>query len=172
MRLKFFNFEKLIIMKYFSFLFLCSFFIIINLNAQSITPNVINSAGNYFSNNQFSLDWSLGEVVISTISSSNNILSQGFLQPNLPDQVSTINLKDSNLEVFPNPFSNLITILDKSNLDSKWNVKLFSADGKLIINKQNVNQLAIESIPDGFYYLNILDTQNNIIETIKLSKIK
>jgi len=143
-----------------------------NLNAQSITPSVVNSAGNYFSNNQFSLEWSLGEVVISTISSINNTLSQGFLQPNLPEQVSTINLKDSNLEVFPNPFSNLITILDKTNLDSKWNVKLYSADGKLIIYKQYTSQLTIESIPDGLYFLNVLDTNNIYIETIKLSKIK
>ncbi len=49
--------------------------------SQSIQPFVINSAGGEGSVGGTQLYFNVGEPVISTISNSNNIITQGFLQP-------------------------------------------------------------------------------------------
>ncbi|MBN2174518.1 MAG: hypothetical protein JW731_10310, partial [Bacteroidales bacterium] len=49
--------------------------------AQSVSPEVIASAGDYFENSTGSLSWTLGEVMNETFSNGSNILTQGFQQP-------------------------------------------------------------------------------------------
>jgi hypothetical protein len=49
--------------------------------AQTLSPSVIASAGNSFSSAQFSLDYTLGETFVTTLSNESNILTQGFHQP-------------------------------------------------------------------------------------------
>ncbi|MBA2613017.1 MAG: gliding motility-associated C-terminal domain-containing protein [Bacteroidetes bacterium] len=50
-------------------------------NAQTITPQVINSAGNnYTLSNGTTISDNIGEPFITTISNSNNTITQGFLQ--------------------------------------------------------------------------------------------
>lgn len=50
--------------------------------AQSLTPQVIASSGAYQSNAAGSLSFTIGESNIQTLTSANNILTQGFQQPN------------------------------------------------------------------------------------------
>ena len=49
--------------------------------AQSLSPVVIASSGNYYQGANASLSWTLGEVATETYTSGNVILSQGFQQP-------------------------------------------------------------------------------------------
>jgi hypothetical protein len=51
------------------------------INAQTLSPQVIASAGGYQSNASASLSFTIGETVIQTFTSPNNILTQGFQQP-------------------------------------------------------------------------------------------
>jgi hypothetical protein len=58
-------------------------------NAQSLSPQVIASAGGYQSNANNSLSYTIGEVNTKTLTSPNNMLTQGFQQP----YKMTLNLK-------------------------------------------------------------------------------
>ena len=49
--------------------------------AQSLSPEVIASSGDYYENANASLSWTLGEIATETYSYGNNILTQGFQQP-------------------------------------------------------------------------------------------
>jgi hypothetical protein len=49
--------------------------------AQSLSPSVIASAGSSFTSAQFSMDYTLGETFVTTLSNGSNILTQGFHQP-------------------------------------------------------------------------------------------
>jgi len=49
--------------------------------AQQLTPSVVSSAGASFTSAEFSLDYTLGETFITTLSNGTNILTQGFHQP-------------------------------------------------------------------------------------------
>ena len=49
--------------------------------AQSVSPEVVASAGDYYENANVSLSWTLGEIATETYSTGNIILTQGFQQP-------------------------------------------------------------------------------------------
>ncbi|MCB0807326.1 MAG: hypothetical protein KDC05_16140 [Bacteroidales bacterium] len=51
------------------------------LFSQQISPSVISSAGEEYSNGNISLSWTLGELATETLSNGNNTLTQGFQQP-------------------------------------------------------------------------------------------
>lgn len=58
-----------------------------NIYAQNLSPQVINSAGGYGTigtgTNSIEVYYNIGEPVINTISNGTNMLTQGFLQPDI-----------------------------------------------------------------------------------------
>ena len=148
------------------------FFILIytGIYCQSISPSVINTNGGQFSNNDFSLEWSIGEVVVTSLQSGSNILTQGFIQPNLPNSVYNIDLNDPNLLVFPNPFTNRINIIDNNNSNHLWNLKLYNSEGKFLLEKTKVNYVDLEYLSNGLYFIVLNSDVNNFSEIVKISK--
>ena len=51
------------------------------LSAQSVSPDVISSSGDYFEGSNASLSWTLGEIATETLSNGSVTLTQGFQQP-------------------------------------------------------------------------------------------
>jgi len=51
------------------------------ITAQSVSPEVISSSGDYFEGANASLSWTLGEIATETLSAGDIILTQGFQQP-------------------------------------------------------------------------------------------
>ncbi|MBN2174991.1 MAG: hypothetical protein JW731_12730 [Bacteroidales bacterium] len=49
--------------------------------SQSVSPQVVSSAGDFFEGTNVSLSWTLGEIATETLSNGNVILTQGFQQP-------------------------------------------------------------------------------------------
>ena len=72
--------------------------------AQSNNQQVISSIGTSYSNNEYIMEFTLGETVISTIENG-NILTQGFHQTTLKI-ISVFELLDINLKLYPNPIIN------------------------------------------------------------------
>lgn len=52
-------------------------------NAQSLSPTVVASQGDYFWSTTVSVEWTIGEVMIETYTVQDHFLTQGFHQPNL-----------------------------------------------------------------------------------------
>lgn len=53
----------------------------LQVDAQSLSPQVIASGGNSLSGGGYTLDFTIGETIITTLSTGNSILTQGFHQP-------------------------------------------------------------------------------------------
>ena len=74
--------------------------------AQQSSPEVVNSTGSSITDGTLVLEYSIGEIAITTISSGDNFLTQGFLQGE-EDLLTGIFSPDvsSNIEVatYPNP---------------------------------------------------------------------
>jgi hypothetical protein len=65
-----------------NFLPLIFIFLTLKVSAQLNTPNVIASAGGYFSNLNFSNSYTIGEMcVVETAFINGDMLTQGFQQP-------------------------------------------------------------------------------------------
>jgi hypothetical protein len=60
---------------------LLSSVVCINAFCQSITPDLIATAGDVYMNNDVELSWPVGEIMIETFSVTSNSLTQGFHQP-------------------------------------------------------------------------------------------
>ena len=79
--------------------------------SQTLSPEVYATSGDYFTNTNGTLSWTLGESFTETYSSINNKLTQGFQQSNyfISSVEENIN-NDFSVFVYPNPASNFINI--------------------------------------------------------------
>ena len=72
--------QKYFIMKTFT-IFLSVVLLPFFLSAQSVSPQVVASSGDYYQGTNASLSWTLGEIATETYSNGSTILTQGFQQP-------------------------------------------------------------------------------------------
>lgn len=79
--------------------------------------------------------------------------------------VSTKNPKISNLEIFPNPVTDILEIRVEN--ESISNIQLFSIDGKMIQSSFSNNKLNISNLTTGVYFIKIATSSGlNFIEKI------
>ncbi len=154
-------------------LFLSIFCFTNSFFAQTLSPEVISSAGTEFTNGSNSLSWTLGEPVTSTLT-NNTVVTQGFHQDNLI--ISGIDSPKepdgSGIAVFPNPVSDIVLVQIKSNADEQNSLELYDADGKLLLTRQMTSQLgeiSMMSYPSGTY---ILKVRGSSLKSYKIIKTK
>ncbi len=114
-------------------------FICISATAQTASPDVIASAGDYYASASGSVSWTIGEPVSDTYYSSSNILTKGFHQPL---SVSLASIEDNNSSeefyAYPNPVIDQL-MLDFSKLSlGEYNIQIFDATGQ-VVRKLNVD---------------------------------
>ncbi|MBL4669886.1 MAG: T9SS type A sorting domain-containing protein [Flavobacteriales bacterium] len=138
---------------------------------QTIEREVISSNGNFYSNSAGQLSTTLGEIIISTVSSSINTLTQGFHQT----QITVTNIKDHQtdfeMNVYPNPTSNFITIKVKE-LKEKTSFSIYTVEGKMILSNSLTlleTKLNVVTFAKGNYFLKITQDKK-IIKTYKIIK--
>jgi len=159
-------------------LFLLIMFIgIDNVIAQSSNPQIVASAGETFQGNFLQIDWSLGELAITTIQNSSQQLTQGFHQPNFAvTSIDELSQKIGQIQIFPNPASSIIEM--NANFDQSRNViiQLTNLNGRLLwMTKSNGDQIKqvrdITNLPSGTYFLKFLIDENEHSQTFKIQKI-
>ncbi len=143
------------------------FFGINNIYAQK----VVATAGDYYNYSNISISWTLGEPVIETISNGSNILTQGFQQSKLSaSEIYTVDSKNININVFPNPAQEFVTIKTYGNKEMHF--QLTDINGKSIkeenINSDNTN-VSLKELPRGIFLLQI-SKNNKILKIFKLIK--
>ncbi|MEN9346242.1 MAG: Secretion system C-terminal sorting domain [Bacteroidota bacterium] len=138
------------------------------LDAQS-NNYCINSLGFKFHNDSVFASMSLGEPIIQTIKSSNNYLTQGFLQTDR-DGFSSFqkHFLGTNISVFPNPFSDQIQIESSITFSA---YRLYDIFGKMIESNDYSNELNFSALAPSSYFLVLLADNNEIVFTIKLLKL-
>ncbi|MCP4551192.1 MAG: T9SS type A sorting domain-containing protein [Bacteroidetes bacterium] len=131
-------------------------------NAQQL--EVINYGDGFHENNQGSLTFSIGKVVIETI-------SQGFCQANLTVIPIPPGLS-SEVLAYPNPTKDF-TILKINNNDlSSFSYLLYDINGRLLVSNQitsNESSIPFSSLVPATY---LLKTINNQIEVKPFEVIK
>lgn len=134
---------------------------------------VVASSGEHFSSANTEMSFTIGEPIITTSTSQNTTLTQGFHQSNL--EITTINEKvvdDIAVDVFPNPVVDLITISNTNNKEG-LSVRLMDLNGKVIeydqLNaiKQEYN---LSNLQTGVYLVEVLNSENLSIKTFKIIK--
>jgi hypothetical protein len=141
-------------------IFLLLFAIPVNLLCQTIKPDVIASLGGSGITNEFSMNWTLGEVFVEEFSNGDYILAQGFNQgyPGIASNTRN-SLLNFEISVYPNPVSDIlnIQILD-SQANMNWRFEVFDMLGIKLFDKfsnENNNMIDFSSMMAGTYLVRV-----------------
>ena len=145
---------------------------------QSISREVNASAGEYFNNGNSSISWTLGEIVTETFVSDDNILTQGFQQSllyvfGIDENADSI----FNINVYPNPTSNILNIKINSKIKTTLRLELFDISGNCLFNKKiSGNQNISEKINfcnyrNSIYLLKIISSTGKFVRSYKIQKV-
>ena len=132
---------------------------IFNLSAQQTSPEIISTSGNYDSNFNNSISWTIGELVIETENNSNNTLTQGFHQTNyiITEMESEL---DYQISIFPNPTTNHVFV--KMNNNEDFHIYLYDLNGKMLYHSKNESQTAqidMATFAKATYVLRLYNTE-------------
>jgi hypothetical protein len=121
-----------------------------NISAQSLTPFVVATSGGFFSNASGMLSETVGELAaVTTLSSANNFLTQGFQQSSdFSTEVSTNEFPDFSISVFPNPSEGFFNLIINSRQNESLELTVYDVLGKKIIYSHQI-------ITSGKNYFNI-----------------
>ena len=141
--------------------------------SQDLDHFVIGSDGGYAGNNQFSLSYTIGEVVTDfgrdTI---NNVdLSQGFQQSYLSIVSVEDHVIDISISVYPNPAVDQLNVR-VSEIDKADSYSLYDMSGKLIrqeVIREKEFKIGFSSLSTGNYMLVFRDMERRL-KTIKVQK--
>ena len=143
--------------------------------SQTLSPEVITTAGDYFTNSYASLSVTIGELATETVSNSNNILTQGFQQ----SQYFTVDIEENKkngfaVTVFPNPTNDILNIDIKTEQNVNTSIQLCDENGKVLIDEnlkvtETNRKYDLKIFAAGLYFLKI-KTQNDYSKTVKIIK--
>ncbi len=124
--------------------------------AQSLSPQVIASSGNSFTTASCRIEFTIGEVLTSSLTSGSNTLTQGFHQPEI-HYASIGNYADEYaFTLYPNPTDQYVTVASTKRDDMR--VHLFDALGKSImvssVFQENIT-VDMQTLSAGSYILMI-----------------
>ena len=146
--------------------------------SQSLSPTLISSAGAYVEGGDISLSYSVGEIAVTTLTTDNLVLTQGFHQPQLtgtgmPDKVEL----DWKVNAFPNPVQDRLNISIRLGKPVELNLAIIDLTGKKILIKKlgriptNFDHsIDFSGFANGIYFLKIQTTDKRYSRIIKILK--
>ena len=147
---------------------------------QSLTPEVIATAGDYFETEEGSLSWTLGETIIETVSVDGiGTLTQGFQQAWF--YISTIEEPeglDLEVSIYPNPARDVATIEFVSNEElPEVQLLMYDLIGNKIMEKtvkqtHVKEQINLASFATDMFTLQVTDLKTKKMKTFKIMKVK
>lgn len=147
-----------------------------NLDAQNISHDVFPNGAGYTKAKNTSISFTIGQAVTATLGNENNIITQGFQQPEESVTVNTITPEYSgSYSVYPIPSSGLFTVDIEAEDQISGTLEIRNTQGKLIefrrINTalKSVTQFNFEQQNSGLYLVRFIGKNNEILFTQKIS---
>lgn len=132
--------------------------------SQTLSPTVISSSGGYFTSANGSLSFTVAEMtMVQTFIGTNNILTQGFQQP----EDFSVSLTENEVPlggvlIYPNPTSGQFSLAYNSEQNKNTTVKIYNLVGQVIYSESytsttgmNTLKFDISNNSQGIYMLEI-----------------
>lgn len=133
------------------------------------SQTVINTTGQTIQSPGYIIEYSIGEIAITTYAGANNVLTQGVLQPNIKVINPDCALINAPFQYFPNPSYDKLRLVGQYNWINAYQV--FAADGKLVRNQKFYNnEIDLSNLSSGIYFVRMLPGCDNNYKTIKIFK--
>lgn len=132
---------------------------------------VISFQGDSYSNTSGSIDFTIGEVIITTASDGNNDLTQGFHQTNWNFVGLDYQNPDFEISVYPNPIDNELNI--ETDAFENMNYVIYDAVGKIVLQSKLTGaktQIKSRHLLPASYTLVVQNQNQEKVKTFKLIK--
>lgn len=145
-------------------------------SAQTLTQEVNSNGGGNYSQINASLQFTIGEPIIETYSTSTGRLYQGFEQGNYNIVSIEEPVIDTAISValYPNPSTGIFSLNLKSNLPQYFILKIVDMHGKLILEKQfsaeSTETINLSEYNNSIYFIIINSTETSYTKTYKILK--
>jgi hypothetical protein len=146
------------------------------LFAATVTQSqqVVASSGNSGSAAGYTVDWTLGEPVIETISGSGNILTQGMHQTKLlVTAISEMEFPGLEVKVYPNPTGRFLKIEVLQTGNELFFYEISDITGRNVVLKElqgNTEEIDMGSFVSGIYFLYVLSQNHKSVKVFKIIK--
>ncbi len=159
------------------YVFLMFCFCLTIVFSQSVERYTISSYGGtcYFASN-FEMDFTLGDVIVSTYSNASNSLTQGYQQPFSIDNVTPE--EPNSITIFPNPFVDQINIQITGYKAADFDFMIYNLLGQLVLTKNyktsmkgsTIINIDLWTFAAGNYFLRVIQN-GSVFKTYKLMKM-
>lgn len=155
---------------------------LLTVRAQNLGPSIIAADGGVAKSAAISLDWTLGEFAVETISTTKNLYTQGFHQPILtvksfhsPPQPVHVEKSHLNIVLFPNPVQSYVTVSIGATEHQSMSLSLFDLNGKELLTRQAIGKtlsvrIEMGRYKSGVYLLDIRDKSGSMVRAFKIVK--
>ena len=140
---------------------LFAFIILFTINLFS--QDVISNQGDSYTDSSASIDFTIGEVVTSTVSNSERTLTQGFHQTNWSFVSIENHVPSYQAVIYPNPTDEFLNI--KASLYENISYLLYDEMGKLILKGNLLSEetaLELSPLATGRYSLILSNSKENL----------
>jgi len=181
-QLKFYDSQSRIKRVPLTFIFyLFTFYLLSGSNgyAQSLSPTVLASSGDYAEAGNMKISWTLGELAVETLDAGSIILTQGFQQPL---EIAGPDAMDENqmvweIKSYHNPVNDKLTLAVKFEMEVDLTYEIFDLTGKKVWISQQRNMPAkydftidMTLFQKGMYLLKVYSDDQRVHTIIKILK--
>jgi hypothetical protein len=135
---------------------------------------VVASGGAYYNGGTVSLSWTIGETVVKTFTGGSVILTQGFQQGYISSNaIEDYLVNRLNLKVYPNPVSEIFSLLVENEDYFKLEYTLHDISGKVLSNgliSSDLTSIDIRNFPDGIYLLRVIKRSGEPLQSFRIIK--
>lgn len=140
-----------------------------SVEAQTLSPEVIATAGERFDlPGEGSLEWTLGETMVETLTEQSFLLTQGFHQSYFVVDAWRNSEFEFQIQVFPNPTPDWLYL--ETDAPHQLSIELVDMMGRVLLEKKvsQQGQLYLGDFADGLFLLRIFDDK----QTLRVLKIR
>lgn len=131
--------------------------------------SLVNSTGQTLVTTDYQVEYSIGEISITTLPGGNNQVTQGLLQPSVKVVDPSCDIINNTLQYFPNPTLDYIRIVGRHDWITSY--QIYAADGKLVSNTRYFNNyIDLRKLASGMYIIRLLPGCGGEYKTLKIIK--
>ena len=142
--------------------------------SQSISSDLISSGGDTFTNGNYQLDWSIGELIIANFTGTDVSLTQGFHQGTYTiTNIFELSGSKISINAYPNPTTQFITVAtDIEFVENNYTLTVTDIKGRLYSKKEissNEEKIDFSGFISGTYIIYI-QQNNQILKSFQIIK--
>jgi hypothetical protein len=152
----------------------------ISMIAQTLSPQVISSSGGFYTGASATLSVTVAEMtMVQTFSQPNNILTQGFQQPEqFTTGIQENELTIGDVSIYPNPTNGQFVVDYNATSGGDYLVRIFNMTGQVVFSQsysagagQNSIHIDMSHYRQGIYLLEMSDINLNSKKNTSVHKI-